>query len=242
MATGAILIATTQFIPQVLQENFGYTATWAGLALSPGGVVTMMMMFVCGRLSTKVQPKYLIAIGGAIIAVAMWDMTRLYADLNFGFFVWSRVYLGLGLPLIFIPITSASYDGLRPDQTDQASALINAARNTGGSIGVSVASNVLAHREQWHQSRLVENVVPSAPGYTSTLQSMSQYFSERGSNLVDAKSQALAWIGSQVQSQASYLAYIDVFHTLMVISLGVVPLALILRKIDLNKSGGAGAA
>ncbi|MDM9625339.1 DHA2 family efflux MFS transporter permease subunit [Rhizobium sp. S152] len=242
LATGAILIATTQFIPQVLQENYGYTATWAGLALSPGGLVTMMMMFITGRLSSRFQPKYLIAIGMAIIAVAMWDMTRLNADLNFGFFVWSRFYLGLGLPLIFIPITAASYDGLRPDQTDQASALINAARNTGGSIGVSIASNVLAHREQWHQSRLVEHIVPSDPSYTSALQQATQVFMERGSNAADAQTRAMAWIGNQVQTQASYLAYIDVFQVLMVISLLMVPLALILRKIDLNAGDGPGAA
>ena len=72
---------------------------------------------------------------------------------------------GLGLPLIFLPITAASYDGIPPDKTDQASALLNAARNTGGSIGVSLASNVLAHREQFHQSRLVEHVIPSNPAY-----------------------------------------------------------------------------
>ncbi len=238
LATGAILIATTQFIPQVLQENFGYTATWAGLALSPGGLITMFMMFVAGRISNKVQPKYLIAIGTAIIAVAMYGMTRLNPDLNFGFFVWSRIYLGFGLPLIFIPMTAASYDGLRPDQTDQASALINAARNTGGSIGVSLASNVLAHREQWHQSRLVEHIIPSDPAYNHTLQSVTQYFADRGAGAADAQSQAIAWIGQQVQAQASYLAYIDVFHTLMWLSLAVLPLAFILRKIDLG--GGSG--
>lgn len=240
LATGAILIATTQFIPQVLQQNFGYTATWAGLALSPGGLVTMVMMFVAGRLSSLVQPKYLMAIGTAIIAAAMWDLTRLNPDLNFGFFVWSRLYLGLGLPLIFIPITSASYHGLRPDQTDQASALINAARNTGGSIGVSIASNVLAHREQWHQSRLVESVIPSDPAYHEAMRTASRYFAERGATMVDAQSQATAWIGQQVQTQASYLAFIDVFYVLMLVSACVVPLALILRRIDLKKSDGAG--
>lgn len=242
LATGAILIATTQFIPQVLQQNFGYTATWAGLALSPGGLVTMFMMFVAGRISNKIQPKYLIAIGTAIIAVAMYDMTRLNADLNFGFFVWSRVYLGLGLPLIFIPMTSASYDGLRPDQTDQASALINAARNTGGSIGVCIASNVLAHREQWHQSRLVEHIIPSDPAYNHALQSATQYFAGKGAAAADAQSQAMGWIGQQVQVQASYLAYIDVFHTLMWLSLAVLPLAFILRKIDLGDGAGEQAS
>jgi DHA2 family multidrug resistance protein len=238
LATGAILIATTQFVPQVLQQNFGYTATWAGLALSPGGVMSMIMMFVAGRISSRIQPKYLIAIGTAIIAAAMWDMTRIHADLNFGFFAWSRVYLGIGLPLIFIPITSASYDGLRPDQTDQASALINAARNTGGSIGVAIASNVLAHREQWHQSRLVESLVPSDPAYQQTLQTATRYFADRGSTAMDAQTRATAWIGQQVQTQTSYLAYIDVFHTLMLISLCLIPLALILRSIDLKKEGG----
>ncbi|MFP3543835.1 DHA2 family efflux MFS transporter permease subunit [Rhizobium sp. SIMBA_035] len=240
LATGAILIATTQFVPQVLQTNYGYTATWAGLALSPGGLVTMAMMFAAGRLTGMFQPKYLIAIGMGIIALAMWDMTRLNADLNFGFFVWSRLYLGLGLPLIFIPITAASYDGLRPDQTDQASALINAARNTGGSIGVSIASNVLAHREQWHQSRLVEHVIPSEPGYTNAFNQATQFFVDRGSSLLDAQSQAMGWIGTQVQTQASYLAYIDVFHVLMVISALMVPLALILRRIDLKQDAAPG--
>jgi DHA2 family multidrug resistance protein len=238
LAIGAILIATTQFVPQVLQENYGYTATWAGLALSPGGLVTMFMMFMVGQLTSIFQPKYLIAIGAGIIAFAMYDMTRLNPDLNFGFFVVSRFYLGLGLPLIFIPITAASYYGLRPDQTDQASALINAARNTGGSIGVSIASNVLAHREQWHQSRLVEHVVPSDPAYIETLRNLQSFFTERGASAIDAQNQAIAYIGQQVQQQASYLAYIDVFHVLAIISACAIPLALILRKVDLKAGGG----
>ncbi|KAA0695548.1 MFS transporter [Neorhizobium sp. P12A] len=240
LATGAILIATTQFLPEVLQQNFGYTATWAGLSLSPGGIVTMAMMFVAGRLTSIVQPKYMIAVGAAIIAGSMWGLTRLYADLNFAFFVWSRVYIGLGLPLIFIAITAASYDGLRKDQTDQASAMINAARNIGGSIGVSIASNVLAHRQQWHQSRLVEHVVPSDPAYHQTMQAMTRYFAQKGATTVDAGSRATAWIGQQVQTQASYLAYIDVFYTLTLISAVAIPLALILRNIDLKGGEGGG--
>ena len=241
LATGAILIATTQYLPEVLQQNFGYTATWAGLSLSPGGLVTMAMMFVAGRLTTIIQPKYMIATGAAIIAASMWGLTWLNPDLNFGFFVWSRVYIGFGLPLIFIAITAASYDGLRKDQTDQASAMINAARNIGGSIGVSIASNVLAHREQWHQSRLVEHVVPSSPAYQQSLQTMTSYFEQNGTSSADAQSQAIAWIGQQVQTQASYLAYIDVFHTLMWVSAIGIPLALILRNINLKGEGGGGA-
>jgi MFS transporter, DHA2 family, multidrug resistance protein len=86
----------------------------------------------------------------------MYALTNAYADLGFWFMAQSRMLLGVGLPLVFVPIMAASYDGIPPSKTDQASALINAARNIGGSIGVAIVSNVLKHREQFHQSRLVE--------------------------------------------------------------------------------------
>lgn len=234
LATGAILLATTQFLPELVQEDFGYTATWAGLVLSPGGIVTMAMMFVVGQLSSRVQPKYLIAAGAAIAALSMYGLTNINGDLGFWFFAKSRMLLGLGLPLIFIPILAASYDGIPPDKTDQASALMNAARNTGGSIGVSLAANVLAHREQFHQSRLVENAIPSSTSYQDTLHQVTQYFVSQGSSMVQAKQQAFAWIAQQVQQQASLLAYVDVFWVLMVLSLLAVPLALLLRRIKLG--------
>jgi MFS transporter, DHA2 family, multidrug resistance protein len=234
LAVGAIVFATTQFLPQLVQQNFGYTATWAGLVLSPGGLVTMVMMFVVGRLSGKVQPKYLIMAGAIVVALSMYDMTRVYGDLDFWFFARSRMLLGVGLPLIFLSITAASYDGIPHEKTDQASALINAARNTGGSIGVSLASNVLAHREQFHQSRLVETLIPSNVQYQDTLHQMTNYFLGQGSSLVNAQQQAFQWIGQQVQTQASFLAYMDVFWVLVLVSLVAVPLALALRKVKLG--------
>jgi MFS transporter, DHA2 family, multidrug resistance protein len=235
LAIGAILLATTQFLPQLVQQDFGYTATWAGLLLSPGGVVTMAMMFVVGRLAAKVQPKYLIIAGAVLIALSMYSMTNVYSDLGFWFMARSRMLLGVGLPLIFVPIMTASYDGLPPSKTDQASALINAARNTGGSIGVSIVSNVLTHREQFHQNRLIEQVIPSSTTYQDTLQQITNYFTaHHGSSLAQAHDQAIQWIGQQVQAQASFLGYMDAFWVLMLISLSAVPLALALRKVKLG--------
>jgi DHA2 family multidrug resistance protein len=234
LATGAILLATTQFLPQLVQQDFGYTATWAGLMLSPGGLVTMVMMFVVGRLAAKVQPKYLIVAGAVIVALSMYDMTNVYGDLGFWYMARLRMLFGIGLPMIFVPIMTASFDGIHPSKTDQASALINAARNTGSSIGVSIVSNVLTHREQFHQSRLVEQVIPSSPQYQDTLQHVTNYFTANGSSLAQAHDQAIQWIGQQVQIQASFLAYMDAFWVLMLISLSAVPLALTLRKIKLG--------
>src|SRR6202011_1946555 len=81
LATGAILLATTQFLPLLVQQDFGYTATWAGLVLSPGGLVTMAMMLLIGRVSAYVQPKYLIATGATIVALSMYGLTNLNSDL-----------------------------------------------------------------------------------------------------------------------------------------------------------------
>jgi DHA2 family multidrug resistance protein len=111
--------------------------------------------------------------------------------------------------------------------------LINFARNVGGSIGVSIAQNILAYREQFHQSRLVEHVVPSNPSYQETLRTASDYFASAGGSAADAQGRAIAYIGQQVATQAAYWAYIDVFFTLMLISASAVPLALILRRVKL---------
>jgi DHA2 family multidrug resistance protein len=137
---------------------------------------------------------------------------------------------------VFLPILTAAYDGIPADKTDQASAMLNAARNTGGSIGVSITANVLAHREQFHQSRLVESAIPSNIEYQNTLERITDYFTTQGSSLAHAHQQAIAWIGRQVQLQASLLAYMDVFWVLMLISFGAVLLALMLRKVELGSA------
>jgi DHA2 family multidrug resistance protein len=240
MATGAILIATTQFVPQLVQEYYGYTATLAGLVLAPGGLVTVFMMLVIGRLSGKVQPKYLIALGAAIVSAAMYDLTRLYGDTSFWFFAWSRIYIGIGLPMIFISITAASYEGIDKAQTDQASALINVARNVGGSMGVSLAQNVLAYRQQFHQSRLGESISSANPNYQETLRAATQYFRAHGATGVEAQNQAIAWIGQQLQTQVAYWGYIDVFWSLCLVSGAAVPLAMILSKTKLGGGAPAG--
>ncbi|MBE7197211.1 MAG: DHA2 family efflux MFS transporter permease subunit [Parafilimonas terrae] len=235
LATGAILIATTQFLPQLVQTNYGYTATLGGLVLAPGGLVTMLMMFIVGRLNF-IQPKYLMAVGALIVAAGMLDLTNLYGGLSFSFFAWSRVIIGMGLPLLFIPITTASYDGIPPAKTDQASALINMARNFGGSIGVSIAQTVLARREQFHQSRLVSSVGDWNPWYHDAFARAQGYFATQPSTGGSPAQVATAWIGQQVEMQASFWAYIDVFFVLALIAFVTAPLALTLRVVEPGKS------
>jgi MFS transporter, DHA2 family, multidrug resistance protein len=234
LGTGAIVIATTQILPQLLQAELGYTAMLAGLVLSPGGLVTMIMMPITGKLIGTVQPRYLIMAGAAIAALAMWHLTGLTGDVSYGYAAMSRIYLAVGLPLLFLPVTTASYEGLSQDKTNQASALINVARNLGGSMGVALVQTILAQRQQFHQNRLVEHIAPSDIGYQQTIDAMTRFFQAQGSNASDAASQAVAWVGQTLQHQVDLLAYIDVFRSLAIIGAIMIPIALSLKWVDLS--------
>ncbi|MGO4574268.1 DHA2 family efflux MFS transporter permease subunit [Microvirga sp. 2TAF3] len=236
LGTGAVLISSTQAMPQFLQTELGYTATLAGLAMSPGGLVTMTFMPVAGRLVSVIQPKYLIAFGSMAIALAMWNLAGLNGDVTFSYAVWSRIYLAFGLPFLFLPINTAAYEGIAPEETNQVSGLINVARNLGGSIGISMAQTLLAQRQQFHQSRLVENIVPSNIHYQETLRQVTAYFEAQGSDPIKAAQQAFAWIAQTVQDQAALLSYIDVFRALSILAIGMFPLAFLLQSGKLGQA------
>jgi transposase len=163
---------------------------------------TPYKLFERPKLNSRIQPKYLIMAGAFIAAVSMHQLSDVYGDLGSSFFARSRMVLGVGLPLIFIPILAASYDGIPPNRIDMASALINAARNTGGSIGISLANNMVWDREQFHQARLAENAIPSSIQYQLTLHQATQYFLPQGSSPAHAAGQAIAWIGQEITLQA----------------------------------------
>jgi DHA2 family multidrug resistance protein len=230
MAVGAVLFSTTQILPQLQQSAFDYTATLSGLSMMPGGLCMLLLMPVSGFVSGVVQPKYLIMIGMSVVAVALWHLTSLVPDATFRFFAFARIYLMIGLPFLFIPISTAAYIGLPANKTNQASSLINVARNIGGSIGVSLSNTVLAQSSQIHQSHLVAQTVPSSPAYQNALRHATEQLVAQGSNLVEAQHQAIGVIGELIARQSTLLAYVDVFRYSAIATALLVPLALLLQS------------
>jgi DHA2 family multidrug resistance protein len=163
-------------------------------------------------------------------------MTNLAPEANFQYFAWSRVFQMAAMPFLFIPIMAAAYIGLPPQKSDQAASLLNVARNTGGSIGISVYATLLAQHEQFHQSRLVESIYPSSIEYQNTLSQVTAYFVHRGSTSVEAHQQAIAFIGQQVSKQAALLSYIDVFATFGTVAIVLTAIILILLRTDTVKA------
>jgi len=235
LVVGGVLFSSIQLLPQLEQIDFGYTATLAGLSLMPGGFAMLMTMPVVAFVSSYVQPKYLMAFGMGIIALSMWHTTSLSPDVNFNFFVWARILQTIGLPFLFVPITSASYSDVPADKTGQASALINVARYLGGSIGVSMATTLLARRDQVHQLRLTEHLYQSSLPYQEALIRGADALVAKGTAPADAQHQAMGVIEQLVRQQASLLSYIDVFFAFAVVAAVMIVAALVLiRRIDLE--------
>ncbi len=241
LVVGMIVFGTTQFIPQLLQQVLGYTATDAGLALTAGGVATIIMVPLSGVLTGRVDARYLIGGSFLVQGLAMWHLSHLDTSMSFGAAAAARAFQAVALPFLFVPITSVAYVGLKPNESNQASALTNVMRNLGGTIGISMVQTLLAQRQQFHQAHYVETLNPLNPNYVNGLNQMSQALQNAGQPATAAPQQALGMLYSQLNQQAAMLSYIDAFRVLMVIIFCCIPLLLLMqapKKGEVPEGGG----
>lgn len=242
LVVGFLIFGTAQFIPQLLQQVIGYTATDAGLALTAGGLATIVFMPVAGILSSKIDPRLLVGFSFCMQGIAFWNFSHLATDLSFGSVAVARAFQAFSLPFLFVPITAVAYVGLRPEESNQASALMNVMRNLGGSIGISVVQTLTQQRQQFHQARYVESLNPLNPNYVNGLNQTSQALQNAGQSAIAAPQQALAQLYSHLNQQAGMLSYIDAFRLLMVLTFCCLPLLLLMQKPGKGgpSEGGAG--
>ncbi len=230
---GFILFGSTAILPQFLEQLLGYTASQAGLALTAGGATMIVMMpLVGGYFVRKFPGRNLVVAGLLLEALSLYHMTGFTLGIPFEHAVWARVFQTVGLAFLFIPITQAAYANLPPGKSGNAAALINLARNLGGSVGIAVTGTIVAQRSQFHQSRLGEHISAYDTGTSSAVAQLSRLLGGGA----DATHEALARIYQMVIREAAMLAYLDVFLFMAVGTLCIIPLALLLPK-NCPKSG-----
>lgn len=144
----------------------------------------------------------------------------------------------VGMPLMFVPISTVAYVGLKPQENNQASALMNVSRNLGGTLGISFAQTMLARQAQVHQSQMVETLNPLNPNYRQAIAGIGHAVMGQGVSTADASRVAGAVLYRNLGQQAAMLSYIDVFHIMMWMVFVCVPLLLLMRA---PKSGAAPA-
>jgi DHA2 family multidrug resistance protein len=227
---GFILLGSTVLLPLMVQTLFGYTATDAGMVLSPGGFAIMLLMPVVGNIVARVDPRWLIVVGLVITSLALFHMTNFDLNIDYRAIAWARVFQSIGLAFLFIPINTVAFLGVPPEKSNNASAIINMMRNIGGSFGIALATTLVARRQQYHQSVLIEHVTPYSSQYDQTIQAMQQAFAASTANAADALQRAQALLYLTVQKQAVMLSYIDSFWALGVLAAVLVPLCFVMRR------------
>jgi DHA2 family multidrug resistance protein len=236
---GIMLFASLVLMPQFLQTLVGYTSQLAGLALSAGGLVLLFEMPVMGKLTTKVQARFLIAFGWLSLSIAMYYSTqRIDLLISFSAAVWLRIAQVIGLGFLFVPITLAAYVGIAPEKNNSVAGIVNFMRNMGSSVGTSIVTTLIARRSQFHQARLVEHARPDNPNFQNTLNGLTQHIANSGLGVHEAQGQAYARIYEGLQAQAASLSYIDTF---MVLAVGAGIMFLLSFMLKKNDPGGGGA-
>jgi MFS transporter, DHA2 family, multidrug resistance protein len=226
---GFVLLGSTQLIPQFVQTSLGYSATQAGLVLSPGGLALVVFMPIMGKLVTRVDARWLIMFGLTLSGVSLLYMTNFDLQVDYFTIAMARLFQALGLAFLFIPINTAAYVGVPKEKINMGTALINLSRNLGGSVGISLIQTVFARRAQFHQTVLTEHVTQfNSSG--SLLDGLTSHFQSLPGQAVDAATQAKAALYGIVQQQAVMLSFIDVFKLMAIAFLIAIPVVMLMNK------------
>ena len=214
---GFALYGSSALLPILVQSQFGYDATTAGLVLSPGGLAVVFLMPVAGKLINRVQARYLIAIGMALLTFGLWNTSHITPQSTYNQFVLMRITQVIGLPFLFIPISTMAFKDIPKELSSKASALYALARNMGGSLGIAILASYETRRQQLHQTYLSENLSPTDPSFKALLAKYMNHLSEHT---------AMGKIYRELLHQSSIMAYNDTFKIMSLITVILVFVAI----------------
>lgn len=228
---GVLLFSSLVMMPQFLQTELGYTSERAGLVLSGGALVMLVTMPTVGRLTTKVQARYLVTFGWLCLTLAMfYTTTRLDLLVSFTAMTWLSVVQRVGLAFLFVPISLIAYVGLPAAANNSVAGIVNFVRNIGSSVGTSIVTTLIARRALFHQTVLTEHTTAADFQFQRAVDALAGRLVQLGAAVHDAQTQAYAIVYRALQAQAAALAYIDTYWVLAVGASIMCGLSLLLKK------------
>lgn len=226
--------------PLFAQSILGFTPTATGLALLPGGIATAVAVVLCGRLLSKGFDARILIVGGMFVYItAMWMLGHLTPQSGQSDTASGLIVRGLGLGLVFIPITTVAFAGLQGAQIAQGAALYSLMRQLGGSFGIAVLNTYIVKMTQFHRSNLVSDLFVGNTNLQDRIAGLAGAMRSSGDSPDAAHAAALGIIDHTVQAQASTMAYNNAFILLGLSFLLALPAVLMLRK---PRRGAAPAA
>ncbi len=227
-----VILASTALLPTLLQVVLNYPVVTAGFLMTPRGVGTVLSMLLVGKVTNRVDARLLMLAGFIISAYSFWLPGGWAIEMGWGPVAISGFGQGVGLGLIFVPLSLSTFGTLAPQYRNEATALFSLIRNVGGSIGISIAENYLARSTQANHQAIAAQVTP----YNAALRdpAVSSFWNIHSTA-------GLSALNAEVTQQATMIAYLDCFMLMAVICAAMIPLLLIMRQVRAS-GGGAHAA
>ena len=237
------LYGSTFIIPLYTQSTLGWTALQSGALMIPAALTTAVMMPIIGKLLQRGVPQqYLVATGMFIFFIySFWGYKIITPDTSEDAFFWMLITRGMGLGLLFIPITALSLSTLKGQEIGQGAAFTGMMRQLGGSFGVAAITTFLARQNMQHRSDLVSKLNVNDLAVQQRVHLLQQGFMAKGISAQDALSSAYKALDYTIAKQASVLSYMDVFLWLGILFMICIPFMLMVRgnkgkKVDLAEA------
>jgi DHA2 family multidrug resistance protein len=234
---GLALYGSVFVLPVFLQGLHGMTANQTGMIILPGAISSAITMAVVGRNSARLDARVTVPIGAGLFLLSMWKLSLLTFDAGAHDLFWPLIFRGIGLGLIFVPLTGATMAELKPSELAQGTGMFNLTRQLGGSLGIAISATLLGRFTAQSRALLSEHIVSGDPTSVARVEMLTRGLVSRGMNAIVAKQQALAVLDRQMQGQASVLAFSKLYLLSGLALVSSLPLLLLFRS---GKSRGLG--
>ncbi|KAB1992265.1 DHA2 family efflux MFS transporter permease subunit [Haemophilus parainfluenzae] len=195
---------TVVLIPLLLQQVYNYTATWAGLAAAPVGLLPILLAPIIGKFGNKIDMRILITISFMVYALTFyWRAVTFEPEMTFMDVALPQFVQGLAVACFFMPLTTITLSGLPPEKMASASSLFNFLRTLAGSIGTSLTTFMWYNREAVHHTQLTEVINPYNP--------ISQQFFQTMGSFGLSEEQTASYLARQITAQGFIMGANEIF-------------------------------
>lgn len=227
--TIAPFFSTNVQLPQLVETDFGYTAQLSGLLLSPGPISTLVTLIFLSSPALKMSHHTRLIIGLVIMGSCLFSIGRLSPDVDYWTLVTIRFFQGAADAFVFLPLNILTYATLRRDQLRDATCLFSMLRNVIGSASVSVTTAWVVERSQTHMADLSQHLTPYDPAFSAAADRSAAALTAIGMTPAGAAAATQGQFYHTLIQQSSLLGYFDIFQFMGLVTIAIVPAAILFR-------------
>jgi MFS transporter, DHA2 family, multidrug resistance protein len=227
---GFVLYGSLVLLPIMLQTLLGYPSLQAGIAMAPRGMGAFVMMPITGMMTGKFDARKLLTVGLVIGGVTLLWLSLINLQAGYWDIFWPQIVQGVGMSLLFVPLTTVSMDPIPREKMGNATSLFNLMRNIGGSIGIAVTGTLIARHTRVVTGTLGEHVNVYDPETQQLFMQIRAGFMAAGADMVTATNRAYAALFGMISRQAAMVSFVGLFELLGFIFLAMIPLVLLMKR------------